>query len=69
MQPSNPEVDYNMACILSQQGRTDEAAARLRQALAKGFHSRDLVMKDPDLYNLRKSPAFKLLLNELGIVP
>jgi hypothetical protein len=30
-----------MACILSRQGRTDEAAARLRQALAKGFTSRD----------------------------
>ncbi len=69
VQPSNPEVDYNMACILSRQGRTDEAAARLRQALAKGFTSRDLALKDPDLYNLRISPAFNSLLNELGNVP
>jgi len=69
VQPSNPEIDYNMACILSRQGRTDEAAARLRQALAKGFTSRDLVMKDPDLYNLRISPAFNSLLNEFGNAP
>ena len=47
----------------------DEAAARLRQALAKGFTSRDLVMKDPDLYNLRISPAFNSLLNEFGNAP
>ena len=55
-----------MACVLSRQGKTGEAADRLRQAVAKGFRNGELIMKDPDLYNLRRSSAFRALMNELG---
>jgi len=65
-QPFNPEVAYNMACVLSRQGKTGEAADRLRQAVAKGFRNGELIMKDPDLYNLRKSREFIALMKELG---
>ena len=61
LQPGNPEVYYNIACIYAKQSIPDEAIAWLKQSIEKGFHSWDLIKKDPDLDNIRNT-AF---INEL----
>ncbi len=52
---------YNLACLYSLMGRTDEAIENLDQAFARGPSLRLQAVSDPDLKPLRKLPAFKHL--------
>lgn len=61
IQPGNPEVTYNIACIYSKQNKPDESIIWLKQALEDGFHNWDLLKNDPDLTNIRNTSY----LNEL----
>lgn len=56
-----PTAIYNWACALALKGRSDEALAKLTEALDAGFvHPTDL-MDDPDLESLFASEKFKKL--------
>jgi len=59
IQPDNPDVHYNLACMLSKQGRTDEALDSLEQAIRKGFRDDRLLQTDPDLDNIRSEERFR----------
>jgi tetratricopeptide (TPR) repeat protein len=61
IQPGNPEVYYNIACIYAKQKMTDESIEWLKQSIGKGFNNWVLIKKDPDLANIRNT-AF---INEL----
>ena len=61
LQPDNPTVRYNLACVASRSGRIDEAVSRLKEAVALGFDDWQTLASDPDLANLRQSPAFPAL--------
>jgi len=65
MTPENPEVYYNIACMYSMLGRTDEAEAWIERAMEKGFNKWRLLQTDPDLANLRKTGFYKSLLKKL----
>jgi tetratricopeptide (TPR) repeat protein len=56
IRPDNPDVYYNLACVFSRRGNIAEAHGYLLQALEKGFQDWNLIRKDPDLANLRRSP-------------
>jgi tetratricopeptide (TPR) repeat protein len=51
--PGNPSVLYNLACVLAQGGRTDEAIELLRQALEAEPKYREYAETDTDLDSLR----------------
>ncbi len=55
LQPANPEIYYNLACLSAIQNRADESVAWLKQAIEKGFNRWDLIRKDPDLANVRST--------------
>ncbi len=62
LRPDEPIVWYNLACSLSLLKRTDEALKALARAIALGYDEFDWIVRDPDLANVRKAPAFQAFL-------
>ena len=60
--PRSAQLAYNVACCESLAGRTDDAIAHLRLALASSDQLRALAAEDADLDTLRGEPAFTQLL-------
>lgn len=56
-----PVALYNVACVHSLQGRTDEAFDYLRQAMAAGFNDPNQYGSDPDLRSLHSDPRWEEL--------
>jgi hypothetical protein len=56
--PGNPSVLYNLACVLGQSGKTDEALMLLAEALAAEPKYRTYAETDADLEPLRADPRF-----------
>ncbi len=50
----NPEVYYNLACVLSLQMRENEAFLELDRAIQKGFDDYGLMQRDADLNTLKQ---------------
>jgi tetratricopeptide (TPR) repeat protein len=61
IQPDNPEIYYNIACIYAKQNMSDKSIEWLKQSIEKGFNNWGLIKKDTDLANIRNT-AF---INEL----
>ncbi len=59
--PEDPGVIYNVACLYALEGQTERALDFLEQALRAGFGGRDWVAHDPDLDSLRDHPRFRQL--------
>ena len=62
LKPDDPEVNYNIACIYSRQGKVSEALRQLSHALEKGFNKWEILRKDPDLENIRETQYYKSLM-------
>jgi hypothetical protein len=58
IQPGNPEVYYNIACIYAKQNMTDKSIEWLKQSIEKGFNNWGLIKRDPDLANIRNTSYF-----------
>jgi tetratricopeptide (TPR) repeat protein len=58
LQPDNPEVMYNMACLHARQGRADEAIQWLGRAVDAGFSDYALMERDPDLSGIRGTEGY-----------
>jgi non-specific serine/threonine protein kinase len=61
--PEDPGIRYNVACLFALQGQGDKAIATLQEAFRAGFANTEWVEKDPDLSSLRDDPRFKALLD------
>jgi tetratricopeptide (TPR) repeat protein len=59
LRPDDPIVHYNLACSLSLVGNNDDALKELKKAILLGYDDFSYILEDPDLENLRKTPAFK----------
>ena len=59
---------YNLACILSLQGKKDEAFEALEQAIVAGENERDLAQTDSDLDPIRKDGRFKRLMTVMSVM-
>ncbi len=59
--PEDPGVLYNVACLYALEGQADGAISCLAQALQAGFGPREWITQDPDLESLRENPRFKAL--------
>jgi non-specific serine/threonine protein kinase len=63
--PDDPMILYNVACLWSQAGETDSAVETLERAVDAGFGHRDWVVHDSDFDALREDPRFQKLLGRL----
>lgn len=59
IEPDDPAILYNLACSYSVAKQIEPSLAAISKAIAKGFKDFKWLLKDPDLGNLRKDPAFK----------
>ena len=64
--PDEPSILYNVACLYSNQGRLDDAMNLLERAMLPGWANRTWVKHDSDLDPLREHPRFKAFLKTLS---
>jgi len=62
LEPDDPVILYNQACLLALSGRRDEALEALERAAREGFSHREWVLMDAELADLRDSPRFEAAL-------
>ena len=55
LHPNSAVVYYNMACVYARPNREEEAVSSLKPAVDKGFKEWSLMVKDPDLKNIRNT--------------
>jgi Flp pilus assembly protein TadD len=65
LEPANATAHYNLACSLALTKRKAAAIRELEQAISLGYNDADWMQQDPDLEELKKSPAFQKLLGKL----
>lgn len=63
--PDEPLILYNSACVYISLGKTDEAIACLDSAVGRGFLSKDWFDNDSDLDPIRDDPRFEALMERL----
>ncbi|MFP4027237.1 MAG: TPR end-of-group domain-containing protein [Candidatus Brocadiia bacterium] len=63
--PGNPGLHYNMACILTIQGRKQLALKQIEKAVDVGWWNFVHARRDPDLKALRKNEKFKKLIAQM----
>jgi tetratricopeptide (TPR) repeat protein len=59
--PEDPSVAYNVACLYALEGQPERALDSLEQAFRAGFGGREWIAHDPDLDSLRGHPRFQRL--------
>jgi len=62
IQPGNPKIPYNIACLYARQNDVKEAIGWLEETMNKGFRDRKLLIEDPDLGPIRDTEGFKRIL-------
>ncbi len=63
--PEDPGVLYNVACVYAFLGQADDAIACLEKAIRNGFGHREWLENDSDLDPLRGDSRFKALLSKI----
>jgi adenylate cyclase len=66
MDPEEPSILYNVACVYALQGAIEEAIECLEGAVKFGFGHKEWIQNDSDLDVLRSHPCFQALLERLG---
>ncbi|MBM3471917.1 MAG: hypothetical protein FJX75_01425 [Armatimonadetes bacterium] len=67
--PANPELLYDLACVLALQGKPDDAMTALRAACDSGWWNALLTEADTDLVSLRDRADFKALVEKMrGVI-
>ncbi len=64
MDPEEPSILYNVACIYAILGQTEDALACLRNVTERSGWYRGWAAKDPDFESLRSDPRFQALIKE-----
>jgi serine/threonine protein kinase/Flp pilus assembly protein TadD len=64
MDPEEPTILYNVACIYAILGQTEQALTSLQNATGRSQWYRGWAAKDPDFDSLRGNPRFEALIKE-----
>ena len=67
LRPNDPVVYYNLACNYSLTRQLRRAADALSQAIDRGYRNFRLLVKDPDLANVRKHAVFKRVQEKMRV--
>ncbi|MFQ5662499.1 MAG: protein kinase [Terriglobia bacterium] len=65
MDPEDSGLLYNIACVYSLLGETEEAIDCLEKSITSGMGQKEWIENDPDLDALRRHPRFEALLERL----
>ena len=65
LRPGDPEVLFNLACSLCLAGELEPAINELLRAIEAGYRDFGWMLKDPDLAEARKDPAFQKVQDQL----
>ena len=65
MEPEEPQVLYNVACVYALLGETDRALDCLEKSITHGWGQKEWMEHDPDLISLRTHPRFLALTGNL----
>jgi serine/threonine protein kinase/Tfp pilus assembly protein PilF len=65
MDPEEPWVLYNVACVYASVEKAEEAIDCLEKAIGYGFGHKDWISNDPDFNSIRSHPRFQALLTRL----
>lgn len=65
MDPEEPAILYNVACVFAVLGRTDEALDYLEKVTTTGEFYRSWAAKDSDLESLPGHPRFQKIIQQL----
>lgn len=66
LDPDDPRVLYNLACLHCGANRYDEAVDYFVRAIGAGYASREWIDKDMDLNPIRDDPRFQAALAKLA---
>jgi serine/threonine protein kinase/Flp pilus assembly protein TadD len=66
MDPENPMLLYNSACVCSVAGDSDRAIECLEKAIDTGYANKGALLNDPDLDPIRNHSRFQTLVRQLG---
>ncbi len=69
LEPHEPMLLYNTACIYCLAGKPGEAIGFLEEAVRQGFFNRDWMRHDVDLDPLRENSRFKALVESMDAMP
>jgi adenylate cyclase len=65
LDPEDPQLLYNVACVYAIEGMKDEALKCLERAIDKGYGHLEWMEHDSDLNSLRTDKRFKALLERV----
>jgi tetratricopeptide (TPR) repeat protein len=65
IQPENNIFYYNISCLYAIQNMKNESIEWLTKAIANGYNNRDHLKNDKDLENIRHTPYFKSLVDNI----
>jgi tetratricopeptide (TPR) repeat protein len=65
IQPENNIFHYNISCLYAIQNMENESIEWLTKAIANGYNNRDHLKNDKDLENIRHTPYFKSLVDNI----
>ena len=61
IEPDDPLVLYNVACLYALTDKREEALGYLERAVTNGFGHKESMANDPDLDSVRKTPWFQAI--------
>ena len=64
MEPDDPSVLFNIACVFARESQTEDAVAALTKAIDNGFGHWAWIEHDNDLDSIRGEPGFIKLLEK-----
>ena len=61
IEPDDPLILYNVACMYALMDKREDALAHLERAITNGFSHKESLANDPDLDSIRKTPWFQAI--------
>ena len=61
IEPDDPLILYNVACMYALMDKREDALAHLERAISNGFSHKESLANDPDLESIRKTPWFQAI--------
>ncbi|MFZ5572846.1 MAG: tetratricopeptide repeat protein [Thermodesulfobacteriota bacterium] len=59
LEPGNPSVSYNLACLYARANKSEPSIRWLRKAIEHGYNNWELIQKDRDLNRIRNTAAYR----------
>jgi serine/threonine protein kinase/Tfp pilus assembly protein PilF len=65
IEPDDPLILYNVACMYALMDKREDALAHLERAVRNGFGHRESMANDPDLESIRRTPWFHAIVQAM----